>query len=80
MKPSVLIIDDSVTVRQQVVAILTAVGYEVIEAGDGLAGLEAVHAHVGISMILCDVNMPRMDGLSFSRSSRARIALPRCPS
>jgi two-component system chemotaxis response regulator CheY len=79
MKPSVLIIDDSVTVRQQVVAILTAVGYEVIEAGDGLAGLEAVHAHVGISMILCDVNMPRMDGLEFLEKFKGENRAPSVP-
>ena len=39
MKASVLVIDDSLTVRQQVAAILKAVGYDVIEACDGLAGL-----------------------------------------
>ena len=65
MKATVLIIDDSLTVRQQVSAVLTAAGYEVVEACDGLAGLEAVRTHGEVSMILCDVNMPRMDGLEF---------------
>lgn len=65
MKSSVLIIDDSLTVRQQVAAILTVIGYEVVEACDGLAGLEMARAHPEISMILCDVNMPRMNGLEF---------------
>ena len=65
MKSSILIIDDSLTVRQQVAAILIAVGYEVIQACDGLAGLEAVRANPGVAMILCDVNMPHMGGLEF---------------
>jgi len=65
MKATVLIIDDSLTVRQQVAAVLTAAGYEVIEACDGLAGLEVVRTHGEISLILCDVNMPHMDGLEF---------------
>jgi two-component system chemotaxis response regulator CheY len=65
MKATVLIIDDSLTVRQQVVAVLTGAGYQMVEACDGLAGLEAVRTHAEISMILCDVNMPHMDGLEF---------------
>jgi two-component system chemotaxis response regulator CheY len=65
MTATVLIIDDSLTVRQQVSAVLTVAGFDIVEACDGLAGLEAVRTHAEISMILCDVNMPRMDGLEF---------------
>jgi two-component system chemotaxis response regulator CheY len=65
MKPSILVIDDSLTVRQQLAMILTGIGYDVIEARDGQEGLEAARAHAGISMVLCDVNMPRMDGIEF---------------
>jgi two-component system chemotaxis response regulator CheY len=79
MKPSVLIIDDSLTVRQQVTAILTMIGYEVVEACDGLAGLEMARVHPGISMILCDVNMPRMDGLEFLEKFKAENRTPAVP-
>jgi two-component system chemotaxis response regulator CheY len=79
MKASVLIIDDSLTVRQQVAAILTGIGYDVVEACDGLAGLEAVRAHTGISMILCDVNMPRMDGLEFVEHFKGEELAPSIP-
>jgi len=79
MKSSVLIIDDSLTVRQQVAAILTVIGYEVVEACDGLAGLEMVRAHPGISMILCDVNMPRMDGIEFLEKFKAENRAPSVP-
>jgi two-component system chemotaxis response regulator CheY len=79
MKASVLVIDDSVTVRQQVAAILVAAGYDVIEAGDGLAGLEAAGAHAGISMILCDVNMPRMDGIEFLEKFKGEHRAPSVP-
>jgi two-component system chemotaxis response regulator CheY len=65
MKTTVLVVDDSLTVRQQVTAVLAAAGYDVVEACDGLTGLDALRACPGISMILCDVNMPRMDGLEF---------------
>jgi two-component system chemotaxis response regulator CheY len=71
MKPSVLIIDDSLTVRQQVTVTLTSAGYAVMEACDGQAGLETVHAHAEIALVLCDVNMPRMNGIEFLESYKA---------
>jgi len=58
----VLIVDDSATVRLELCAALTAAGYAVVEAADGVAGLERV-AEVAFSMIILDVNMPRMGGL-----------------
>jgi two-component system chemotaxis response regulator CheY len=79
VKPTILIIDDSLTVRQQVAAVLKADDYEVIEAGDGLAGLEAVRAHPEIALILCDVNMPRMDGLEFLEHFKEERSLPSLP-
>jgi two-component system chemotaxis response regulator CheY len=79
MKSSILVIDDSLTVRQQVAAILVAVGYEVIQACDGLAGLEALRANPGIAMALCDVNMPRMDGLEFLEHFRGEGHAPAVP-
>lgn len=63
MAKKVLIVDDSVTVRQQVGAVLKQAGYQVIQACDGLEGLEAVSAHSDLRMVICDVNMPRMNGL-----------------
>jgi len=59
----ILVIDDSETVRQQVKHALAATGYEIVEAVDGLDGLEKLRALTGFDMALCDVNMPRMNGL-----------------
>lgn len=59
----VLIVDDSTTVRQQVAAALGDTGLEVIEAEDGVDGLEKLDAHDDVGLVLCDVNMPRMNGL-----------------
>jgi two-component system chemotaxis response regulator CheY len=58
----ILVVDDSATVRQQVGLALTQAGYTVLEAQDGVEGLAALEAG-GISMVICDVNMPRMNGL-----------------
>lgn len=63
MAKKVMVVDDSRTMRQQVGIVLTAAGYEVIEAGDGLEGLERVQQNPDLSMVICDVNMPRMNGL-----------------
>jgi two-component system chemotaxis response regulator CheY len=59
----VLVVDDSDTVRSQVRKALTPAGYEIIEAIDGLEGLKALRANLGLSLVLCDVNMPNLNGL-----------------
>ncbi|CAN5590736.1 response regulator [soil metagenome] len=59
----VLIVDDSQTVRHQISVALKPFGYEIVEAVDGIDG----HGKVDdtIAIVLCDVNMPRMNGLEF---------------
>jgi two-component system chemotaxis response regulator CheY len=59
----ILVIDDSETIRQQVKQALAATGYEIIEAVDGIDGLEKLRAVADLDIALCDVNMPRMNGL-----------------
>jgi two-component system chemotaxis response regulator CheY len=59
----ILVIDDSETIRQQVRQALAATGYEIIEAVDGIDGLEKLRALTDLDIALCDVNMPRMNGL-----------------
>lgn len=59
----VLVIDDSDTVRQQVRQALASAGYDVVEAIDGMDGLEKLREAQDLSLALCDVNMPRMTGL-----------------
>lgn len=62
MSKKILIIDDSASIRQQVSLCLTSGGYEVVEAVDGLDALEKTG---GCHMAICDVNMPRMNGIEF---------------
>jgi two-component system chemotaxis response regulator CheY len=59
----VLVIDDSSAVRQQIRNTLTGAGYDIVEALDGLDGLEKLRTMSDIDLALCDVNMPRMTGL-----------------
>jgi two-component system chemotaxis response regulator CheY len=73
----ILVIDDSETIRQQVKHALAATGYEIVEAVDGVEGLEKLRAITDIDMALCDVNMPRMNGLDMiAEVQRTGLKIP----
>jgi two-component system chemotaxis response regulator CheY len=72
MRPSVLVVDDSMMVRNQVGKALKSQGYEVLEAVDGLDALEKLETNPATGLIVCDVNMPRMSGLEFLEQLQAR--------
>ncbi len=59
----ILIVDDSRTIRQQVSFTLSKGGYEVLEAEDGIQGIEKLKSQADVAMVISDVNMPNMDGL-----------------
>src|SRR5271165_4330277 len=59
----VLVIDDSLTLRQLIRAILEPAGYHVIEASDGVEGLAALRAHDEPLVVLLDYQMPNLDGM-----------------
>lgn len=66
MSKTVMIVDDSASLRQVVSMTLKSAGYDVLEACDGkdaLAKLTGQRVH----LIISDVNMPNMDGISFVR-------------
>ena len=70
MAKSILAIDDSASIRQMVSFTLKSSGYEVVEAIDGMDGLEKAKGKT-FNLILTDQNMPRMDGLTLIKSLRA---------
>ena len=74
MAKTILSVDDSSSIRQLVKLTLTGAGYQVVEAVDGRDGLAKVHKG-GVDMVLTDLNMPNMDGISMIREMRA---LPSC--
>lgn len=67
MPQTILIVDDSSTLRQLLNMSLRAAGYEVIEACDGEQGLGLLDGRK-VHLIISDLNMPRLDGLSFVRA------------
>lgn len=69
----VLIVDDSSTVRNEVGDFLKANGLNVAFAVDGRDGLAKLKADPAIKLILCDVNMPNMDGLTMAEKVRGEL-------
>lgn len=66
----VLVVDDSSTVRNEVGDFLKQNGLDVAFAVDGRDGLDKLKADPTIKLILCDVNMPNMDGLTMAEKVR----------
>ena len=70
MGKCILTVDDSSTMRQMIAFTLKGADYEVIEAGDGVEALEVAPGK-RLSLVITDVNMPRMDGLTLVQRLRA---------
>jgi len=66
---SILAVDDSASMRQMVTFTLKGAGYDVIEAVDGVDALNKAKGK-SVSMVLTDVNMPNMDGITLIRELR----------
>jgi two-component system, chemotaxis family, chemotaxis protein CheY len=75
----VLIVDDSVSMRQMVSFTLRQGGFEVIEAGHGQEALEKLASTASVDLIITDLNMPVMDGITFIQNVRKQPALMRKP-
>jgi len=69
MAKTILVVDDSASLRQVVAITLKAAGYDVIEACDGVDGLNKLDGKK-IHLIVSDVNMPNMDGLTMVQKIR----------
>ncbi|MBF0320647.1 MAG: response regulator [Nitrospirae bacterium] len=72
MGKTIMVIDDSATLREIVGTTLKKSGYTVIEAKDGK---EAISKLAGkIHLIICDINMPVMDGITFLKELKKNAA------
>ena len=74
----ILVIEDSPEVRERIVASLTYEGFDVVDAEDGEAGLQAAR-DAGPDLIICDILMPRLDGhatLNELRKDRSTAGIP----
>ena len=63
MTRTILTVDDSTSMRQMVKATLLSAGYGVVEAADGQEALDYAREN-SVDLVISDVNMPRMDGIT----------------
>jgi two-component system chemotaxis response regulator CheY len=73
MGKSILVVDDTRSMRKMVAAVLENAGYEVAEAGDGVEALELAKGR-RFDLVVTDHNMPRMDGVTLVRNLRGMPA------
>lgn len=69
MAKTILIVDDSASIRQVVGIALKSAGYDTIEAVDGKDALSKLNGQK-IHLIISDVNMPNMDGITFVKEAK----------
>ena len=67
---TILIIDDSISMRKMIAFTLEESGFTTAESVNGADALEHI-ANSRFDLILADVNMPKLDGISFVRAARA---------
>lgn len=73
MAKKVMVIDDSTSWRMVARVALLRAGYEVVEACDGVDALSKLEGNK-VNLIICDVNMPNMDGINFVKNLKAMAA------
>ncbi len=70
MAKTIMVVDDSASLRQVVAIALKGAGYDVVEGSDGKDALTKLDGRK-IHLIVSDVNMPNMDGISFVKAVKA---------
>ncbi len=75
----VLIVDDSITVRQTLALTLQKAGYQVLQAKDGYEAIQQLQHHTDIELVICDIEMPRMNGFEFLKHRQQDLALANIP-
>jgi two-component system, chemotaxis family, chemotaxis protein CheY len=70
MSKTILTVDDSRVMREMLAKVLREAGFNIMQAEDGVAGLEVL-AEANPDVIITDINMPRMDGYGFINGVRS---------
>ncbi len=78
-KSTVLVIDDSITTRQSLCTMLQKEGYKVIQANNGKEGLIQLQQYSNVEIVICDLEMPEMNGFEFLSHCRRRFSTDALP-
>jgi len=76
---TLLVIDDSITERQTLAMIMEKAGHQVVQAKDGQEALEMLQQGTKPDLMICDLEMPRMNGLEFIGATRENPELAKIP-
>jgi chemotaxis family two-component system sensor histidine kinase/response regulator PixL len=77
--PTILIVDDSAALRRTLALTLQKSGYRILQARDGREALEQLQQTKGIQLVICDVEMPNMNGFEFLGQRRKYADLMTIP-
>lgn len=75
----ILVVEDDCDLREEIAAVISDLGVEVMQAADGVEGLERLASGPPPSAILLDMWMPRLDGPGFLAALREAPALAEIP-
>ncbi len=76
---TILIVDDSVALRQTLALTLERAGFRVLQAKDGREALERLQQTSSVNLVICDIEMPNMNGFEFLSQRRADPQLAKIP-
>jgi len=77
--PTLLIVDDSIALRQTMALTLQKAGYRVLQARDGREAVEQLQQNPTIQMVICDIEMPNMNGFEFLSHRRQNPQMAQVP-
>jgi len=66
---TILVVDDSPTIRKLLTYVLRKKDYIIAEAEDGMDAMEKL-SHIQVDLVIVDLNMPNMDGIEFAKNLR----------
>ncbi|MBJ7899127.1 MAG: response regulator [Cyanobacteria bacterium RI_101] len=79
LAPLILVVDDSAALRRTLAFTLERAGYRVIQAKDGQEALETLNRSAGIQLVICDVEMPNLNGFEFLGQRRRHPEMAKIP-
>ncbi len=77
--PTILVVDDSAALRRTLALSLEKNGYRVLQAKDGQDALETLNQATGIQLVICDVEMPNLNGFEFLGQRRRNPDMMKIP-
>ena len=77
--PTILVVDDAVSLRQTLAVSLERAGYRVLQAGDGWEAIKQLQSNSSVKLVICDIEMPNMNGFDFMNHRRQEAQLLKIP-